>query len=493
MIFNPPTLTIDSVGKLSNVPDVLVADVMQAFTMANPKFAEAQKRSAYAAQSIPRQLKHFTLEKDYISFPRGATRVVINLCKNRDVKLVLKDQRVARPLEKKITFTGTLREYQQESSVAALTNEFGVVEAGTGAGKTVIACAAIAKKSVYTVICVPSKELMYQWQKRLCAFTDLKEDEIGLLGDGIYDLKPITVAIINTLAKHSEELKYYFEYLVVDEAHRVAAEMYVGGPLTSLATKSMTGLSATLMRGDGLIDLLYWYIGRVLHKVDPDNLREINAIMEPFVWQKETNFFSTDAEKSYTKMVSEMVEDGNRNHLIASEVLADTRWRAGQGGGLILVVSDRVSHLKILYKIIAGQLGENKVALLTGKTGSEERKKIVEELDKGIISVLISTLSLIAEGFDCPSLSSCHFATPIADRKRVIQTAGRVLRPEEGKIPVIVDYIDRRIGMLDYRAKQRLEIFKKDIFAKVVSAPPWSQKGASCGKQRSLFDMPKAA
>ena len=29
MIFNPPTLTIDSVGKLSNVPDILVADVMQ--------------------------------------------------------------------------------------------------------------------------------------------------------------------------------------------------------------------------------------------------------------------------------------------------------------------------------------------------------------------------------------------------------------------------------------------------------------------------------
>ncbi len=51
MLFNPPTLTIDSVGKLSNVPDDLVADVMQAFTMANPKYAEAQKRSAYAAQN----------------------------------------------------------------------------------------------------------------------------------------------------------------------------------------------------------------------------------------------------------------------------------------------------------------------------------------------------------------------------------------------------------------------------------------------------------
>jgi superfamily II DNA or RNA helicase len=370
MIFNPPTLTIDSVGKLSNVPESLVADVMQAFTMANPKYAEAQKRSAFAALNVPKQLKHFALEKDYISFPRGATRIVINLCINRGIKLVLKDNRVSRPLERKITFTGTLREYQQESSDAALANDFGVVEAGTGAGKTVIACNVIAQKSVYTVICVPSKELMYQWQKRLCSFTDLKESEIGLVGDGIYDVKPITVAIINTLAKHSDELKEYFEYLVVDEAHRVAAEMYVGGPLTSLATKSMTGLSATLMRGDGLIDLLFWYIGRVLHKVDSGKLREINAIMEPFVWQKKTNFFSKNAEKSYTKMISEMVADSNRNYLITKEVIADARWRAGQGGGLVLVVSDRVSHLKELYKTIAGQLGESRVALLTGQISS---------------------------------------------------------------------------------------------------------------------------
>ena len=362
---------------------------------------------------------------------------------------------------------------------AIIANDFGVVEAGTGAGKTVIACAAIATKIRLYRHLVPSKELMYQWVKRLIAFTDLDENDIGLMGDGIYEVKPITVAIINTLSKHADELRDYFEYIIVDEAHRVAAEMYVGGPLTSLATKSMTGLSATLMRGDGLIDLLYWFVGRVLHKVDAGNLRDIEAIMEPFVWQKETNFFSKKAEKNYSKMISEMVEDSSRNNLIASEVIADARWRAGQGGGLILVVSDRVAHLKILYEMIAEQLGENKVVLLTGQTGSKERKDIVERLDNGIISVLISTLSLIAEGFDCPSLSSCHFATPIADRKRVIQTAGRVLRPEDNKIPVIVDYVDRRIGMLDFRATQRLEIFKKDIFAKVVLVPPWRKEETS--------------
>ena len=58
----------------------------------------------------------------------------------------------------------------------------------------------------------------------------------------------------------------------------------------------------------------------------------------------------------------------------------------------------------------------------------------------------------------------------------MIQTAGRVLRPEDNKIPVIVDYVDRRIGMLDFRATQRLEIFKKDIFAKVITSPPWRKK-----------------
>ncbi len=126
-------------------------------------------------------------------FPVGPTRVAINLCQKRGVKLVLKDHRVTRPLERKITFTGTLRKYQEETLAAIIANDFGVVEAGNGAGKTVIECAARAWKSVYTVICVPSKELMYPWIKGLCSFTDIKEDEIGFIGDVIYDVKPITV------------------------------------------------------------------------------------------------------------------------------------------------------------------------------------------------------------------------------------------------------------------------------------------------------------
>lgn len=478
MIFNPPMLTIDSVGKLSNVPACLIIDVMNAFTLPNPKHAEAKKRNAFAAQKIPAYLKYYSFDGDYISFPRGATRVVLELCQKRGVKLVLNDRRVSRPLEKKINFTSKLRNYQQESSDAAISNDFGVIEASTGAGKTVIACDLIARRSVNTIIVIPSVDLLFQWVERLTQHTDLKKEDIGLLGDGICDIKPITVAIINTLAKHSKELENYFEYLIIDEAHRVAAEMYVGGPLTSLATKSMTGLSATLMRGDGLIDLLYWFVGRVVHKVDPRRLREEGAVMKPLVCQKDTGFISKQAEKSYTTMISEMVDDNERNTLIADNVIADARWRAGQGGGggLVLVVSDRVGHLGKLTELIGARLGEKEVVLLHGKVSSKKRKEIVASLEKGEVLVLAASLSLIAEGFDAKTLSSCHFATPITDRKRVIQTAGRILRPLEGKIPTIIDYVDRRIGMLDYRAQQRLEIFKKDVFATPVKVPPWSQE-----------------
>ena len=304
MIFNPPTLTIDSVGKLSNVPDILVSDVMQAFTMANPKFAEAQKRSAFAAQKIPKQLKYFSMEKDYISFPRGATRVVINLCQKRGIKLVLRDNRVSRPLEQKIDFVGTLRDYQQEASDVAAVNDFGVIEASTGSGKTVIACDLIARRSENTIISVPTVDLMYQWRDRLKSFNNI--EDIGFIGDGVYDVKPITVAVINSLNKHAADLAGYFGDLIVDEAHRVASDMYIGGPLTQLATKYMTGLSATLMRGDGLIELLYWFVGRVLHKVDPGRLRDINAVMKPLIWQKDTGFFSSETDK-YSSLISAIV------------------------------------------------------------------------------------------------------------------------------------------------------------------------------------------
>jgi hypothetical protein len=60
------------------------------------------------------------------------------------------------------------------------------------------------------------------------------------------------------------------------------------------------------------------------------------------------------------------------------------------------------------------------------------------------------------EGFDCPALDTLFLAAPIAFKGRLVQYAGRVLRPAPGKHVVEVhDYHDIRTGVLASSLRKR--------------------------------------
>ena len=62
-----------------------------------------------------------------------------------------------------------------------------------------------------------------------------------------------------------------------------------------------------------------------------------------------------------------------------------------------------------------------------------------------------------AKGYQLPvaGLSSVRFSG------RLKQVVGRVLRPAEGKIPLVIDYHDRRVGLLSYQAKCRRRVYRE--------------------------------
>lgn len=97
--------------------------------------------------------------------------------------------------------------------------------------------------------------------------------------------------------------------------------------------------------------------------------------------------------------------------------------------------------------------------LLTGKTPKRERLAIVADLNAGKVPVLYSTLSLIGEGFDCPGLDTLLIASPIRYSGRLKQVVGRVMRPADGKEPVVIDYVDSRVSLLEHQAKARRRVY----------------------------------
>jgi hypothetical protein len=61
----------------------------------------------------------------------------------------------------------------------------------------------------------------------------------------------------------------------------------------------------------------------------------------------------------------------------------------------------------------------------------------------------VATGPYAGEGFDCPALDSLFLASPVAQKGRLVQYAGRILRPYDGKATAEVhDYHDELTGVL---------------------------------------------
>jgi len=104
--------------------------------------------------------------------------------------------------------------------------------------------------------------------------------------------------------------------------------------------------------------------------------------------------------------------------------------------------------------------------VVTSELGKKERKKqldgIKEILDRKETMYLMSTGSLIGEGFDLPALSTLFLTTPISFKGRLIQYAGRLHRDYEGKKEtVIYDYVDTSIGLTVAMFKKRVTTYRK--------------------------------
>ena len=83
-----------------------------------------------------------------------------------------------------VASTGTLRAQQVPRSPISTRHELGVLVAPPGAGKTVMACAAIAHHKVPTLVVVDRKELIDQWRARLVEHLDLDATQVGQIGGG---------------------------------------------------------------------------------------------------------------------------------------------------------------------------------------------------------------------------------------------------------------------------------------------------------------------
>jgi len=314
----------------------------------------------------------------------------------------------------------------------------------------------IAERKQPALIVVHTKELLNQWIDRIDAFLGIPAAEVGIIGNGKRTIGDrITVALVQSLYKCADEVAPHIGHLIVDECHRAPSRTFTEA-VTAFDCRYMLGLSATPWRRDKLSRLIFWHLGDVVHEVDRESLQESGDVLKAEVIIRETTFrpFS-DPTTEYSKMLSELTEDTERNALIASDVAAE----ANNGSGIALVLSDRKSHCEEMRSILHNSYGID-AAVLTGDLSNKERAWIIARLNAGEIKTLIATGQLIGEGFDCKALSTLFLATPIKFSGRVLQYLGRVLRPAPGKEHArVFDYVDSSVGPLAASASARGRIY----------------------------------
>lgn len=318
----------------------------------------------------------------------------------------------------------------------------------TGAGKTVVFSALIARKleelrakGQRVLVLAHREELLEQAEAKIKAtvpgiWTCILK---GSRGQKKHEFADVIVASVQTMARPKRRAAVdRIGLVIVDECHRYAAKSYRDvldhyGCMDDDGTQTV-GFTATLTRMDGGLPDVWQSVAysRKIHAMIKDGYLVhpvARSIEVPGLNLASTRVTAGDLNSGD---LASALEDSE-----AFGTIADT-WckEAGERSTIVFMPNVDTCHkMADAFRVYCGTTAE----VISGETGTQERKATYARFNSGETRVLVSCM-VLTEGFDAPQTSCVIIGRPTLNPGLYIQMVGRGLRlhPESGKTDCLV-------------------------------------------------------
>lgn len=377
-----------------------------------------------------------------------------------------------------------LRDYQQRTVTAVAECVRGMAKIATGGGKTESAVCAVNNFGLNTIFLVHRRTLMHQTYERFCKRLPHLKGQIGMVGDGIFDPKKITVAVVDSMnnflatkrekthkkdgkprvrplpfdvEKHRRIVRLCedCEFLIVDEAHLATSEKFLRVIESCKFAYYRLGLTATPYLRSHQKDnmMVEGLLGPILTEVTAAELIERGILAKPFF-----KFIEIDQPKNIKSKrgMDEIYDRGIVNNEFRNAKIVESAKELRDMKCKTLVIVSLREHGKLLEELLEKE-GVSSV-YLDGDNTTTERKEGIEGLQSGKYECIIAT-SIFDEGIDVEELNALILAAGNKSAPALFQRTGRAMRKkDEDNWCIVIDFIDNTNKKLKEHSTARYDL-----------------------------------
>lgn len=381
------------------------------------------------------------------------------------------------------------RDDEQKKAIEAIVNfdfGYGILSSPPGSGKTYMASNIITRLKERTLVLVDQDLLLEQFMESILKFTDIKEEEIGIIKSKTleYDLsKKVILSTMQTLIKKKDilrDLSNNIGFIIQDECQIASCET-IRDIIKELKPKYILGLSGTPYRDDGFDFLIREMLGPIIYKTNKEAMIKDGSLILPIlrpIFLKDDEYFEKYIEtgkdmefrdivnKYYnnpkainkiSKFISNMYD--NKSQLVICkekslvykyhmeimkhkfpklmEQYEKERLKTIQGLDEVinktkdekekkqckrkkLILEENI--LSKTFLSIKDTKEFKSIVCLTAEISKKERDRIIEETNKGLIKIILTT-TLMDKAISINRLDTLHL---LFSTKEVVPTIQRV-------------------------------------------------------------------